>query len=855
MIRINNLTKIYGKNKKTQCVAINDISLVLPDTGFVFIIGKSGSGKSTLLNMIGTLDTVTKGDIFIDNLNIAKLSEKKSQEYRCAYLGFIFQNFNLLEEMTVRENITLAMNLSNIVDENILSETIKEVDLEGMEEKHPNELSGGQRQRVAIARALVKNPKMLLCDEPTGNLDYKTSKQILDILKEESKQKLVIIVSHNLEDAENYADRIIELHEGKIISDKTKDETRTNYFVNEEDYVELPHHKDLTTKEVMALNEKIKTKKFEVRQNKGSFVDTLEVEQSSREINICSNHLSVKNTFKISSMFSRKNRSITWYTVLITSLFISLFYVLLMFVSFNANDALKHVVDDSISLIHISDRTVEASLSGSEIHHISDKDINKFYENGYEGKIYKLYNYGANTSLSQLKQGVYSKLQGEFSYNSLKESFGTLTCDEEYLIKKFGVDGKIVVLAGDISTASDKIILTDYMADTLIKNKFYTDTADYEGVLKKYGTRYSCVIYTGYKEKYSDIYELEAKYKSEGVNTTSYFASLNNNPRFIAFLEDVYNNYGICYIFNSDLNKANFERETTVNFRNAYYEKDGKSVYYDKPLTGSILKTLTGNDVVLSYSLYNTLFGTSYTLLSLNEFVPHTMKIYKLSENKTGEKVFEYEVNITKLSSSNQLSFDVHKALSEGMTYVYGLRFENVSQKNIIIKTSKELGYSIDDIDVFMIPVIKTILFVFEGVCYLILGLLLVFSLAHIIIFGVNSIRKNNYEIGVLKALGTKNMDIGLIFFLKILSVGFMIICASIIGMIICRYISNALLISAFERFVHLTIYNLKIIRIDVLTIFITLLLLLAISLISSIFPLVYLRKLKPLNILRENKK
>ena len=154
-----------------------------------------------------------------------------------------------------------------------------------------------------------------------------------------------------------------------------------------------------------------------------------------------------------------------------------------------------------------------------------------------------------------------------------------------------------------------------------------------------------------------------------------------------------------------------------------------------------------------------------------------------------------------------------------------------------------------------MIPVIKTIIFVFEGVCYLILGLLLVFSLAHIIIFGVNSIRKNNYEIGVLKALGTKNMDIGLIFFLKILSVGLMIICASIIGMIICRYISNALLISAFERFVHLTIYNLKIIRIDVLTIFITLLLLLAISLISSIFPLVYLRKLKPLNILRENKK
>ena len=137
----------------------------------------------------------------------------------------------LLDEFTVLENVSLALKLSGMEDEEYLHEIIKKVGLEDKTDKFPTELSGGQKQRVAIARSLVKKPKMLLCDEPTGNLDYKTSKQILDILKEESKTKLVIVVSHNTEDAENYADRIIELMDGKIVKDYTKNQDYNNDLI------------------------------------------------------------------------------------------------------------------------------------------------------------------------------------------------------------------------------------------------------------------------------------------------------------------------------------------------------------------------------------------------------------------------------------------------------------------------------------------------------------------------------------------------------------------------------------------------------------------------------------------------
>lgn len=227
MLSVKNLTKIYRPKKGQPVLGINDITLKFPEKGMVFLLGKSGSGKSTLLNLLGGLDNYTSGEIIIKGKSSKEFKASDFDSYRNTYIGFIFQEFNILDEYSVGENISIALKLQHKTADRDSVEKIME--LVGLEKTHfdrrINELSGGQKQRVAIARALVKNPDIIMADEPTGNLDSQTSEQIFKALKELSKEKLVIVVSHDRENAENYGDRIIELGDGKIINDTDANQT------------------------------------------------------------------------------------------------------------------------------------------------------------------------------------------------------------------------------------------------------------------------------------------------------------------------------------------------------------------------------------------------------------------------------------------------------------------------------------------------------------------------------------------------------------------------------------------------------------------------------------------------------
>lgn len=227
MIELKNIQKTYKSKKAKNTVALKDISIKFPEKGLVFILGKSGSGKSTLLNILGGLDKYDSGDLIINEKSTKNFSNKEYDAYRNTHIGFIFQDFNLLENYSIEKNISLSLELKNEkVDKNNIREILKIVGLEGFEKRKTNELSGGQKQRVAIARALIKNPNVILADEPTGNLDSVTGKQIFELLKQLSKEKLVVIVSHDNENAEKYADRIIELKDGIIINDTDKEQDK-----------------------------------------------------------------------------------------------------------------------------------------------------------------------------------------------------------------------------------------------------------------------------------------------------------------------------------------------------------------------------------------------------------------------------------------------------------------------------------------------------------------------------------------------------------------------------------------------------------------------------------------------------
>lgn len=226
MIQLRNICKSYFIKKGSDVNAIKGISLDFSDKGLVFITGKSGCGKTTLLNLIGGLDKPDSGELIVQNRSSNTFTASDFDNYRNTYVGLVFQDYNLIDNYTVGENIGLALEMQGkVAQREKIDEIMRQVDLvdektgETFYNREINELSGGQKQRVAIARAIIKMPKILLADEPTGALDSSTGRQIYKLLKKLSEKMLVIVVSHDIESAELYGDRIIELKDGLIIND------------------------------------------------------------------------------------------------------------------------------------------------------------------------------------------------------------------------------------------------------------------------------------------------------------------------------------------------------------------------------------------------------------------------------------------------------------------------------------------------------------------------------------------------------------------------------------------------------------------------------------------------------------
>ena len=221
MLQIKNISKTYKTGNLIQ-KALDNVSLNLRDNEFVAILGPSGSGKTTLLNIIGGLDKYDSGDLVINNISTKHYKDKDWDSYRNHTIGFVFQSYNLIPHQSILSNVELALTISGINGKDKKQMALDALDKVGLKEqahKKPNQLSGGQMQRVAIARALVNNPSIVLADEPTGALDTKTSIQVMDLLKEVAKDRLVVMVTHNPELAEQYANRIVKLKDGNIIND------------------------------------------------------------------------------------------------------------------------------------------------------------------------------------------------------------------------------------------------------------------------------------------------------------------------------------------------------------------------------------------------------------------------------------------------------------------------------------------------------------------------------------------------------------------------------------------------------------------------------------------------------------
>ncbi len=381
MLEVRNLVKTYkltDKSKTKEVVALNNVSITFPETGLVFLLGKSGSGKSTLLNAIGGLDTFDKGEIIIKGKSSKAFTQSDFDSYRNTFIGFIFQEYNVLEEFTVAKNLELAIELQGKNPSPAkVKELLQMVEMENLAKRKPNQLSGGQKQRVAIARALIKNPEIIMADEPTGALDSRTGKQVMETLKKLSREKLVIIVSHDREFAEIYGDRIIELKDGQIIRDVTKKEvqavkTSSGISVIDNEIIHIkkgqkPSREDMEIifKEIMKNSEEGDTiiclseranadmKKANAITDEGNkevFKDTtpedvVKQQYDPKKFKLIKSRLKFKDSFKMGVSGLKHKKAKLVFTILLSFIAFALFGVIDTLASFNRPNAVWSTVE------------------------------------------------------------------------------------------------------------------------------------------------------------------------------------------------------------------------------------------------------------------------------------------------------------------------------------------------------------------------------------------------------------------------------------------------------------------------------------------------------------------------------
>ncbi len=304
MIRLDKVNKYFNRHKKNEIHVINEVSLDLPESGLIALLGPSGSGKTTLLNAIGGLDKVNKGSIYVNNEKITRRSSKKIDKIRNLNIGYIFQDYKLVEDLSVYDNVALSLKIIGIKDkkelDKIITYTLDKVNMLRFKKRPVNMLSGGERQRVGIARSLVKNPKIIIADEPTGNLDSKNSIEIMNIIKSISKKYLVVLVTHEEELARFYADRIIELQDGKIIKDYKNDSNNTlNYEIENniylKDYENITHLKEKNINIDVYQNDKEKIDIKLIFKNGNIYIksensDKLEIIDNNSNIEVINDH-------------------------------------------------------------------------------------------------------------------------------------------------------------------------------------------------------------------------------------------------------------------------------------------------------------------------------------------------------------------------------------------------------------------------------------------------------------------------------------------------------------------------------------------------------------------------------------
>ena len=875
MIELQNVKKVYKSRRHNDCTALKGTSFTLPDVGMVFVLGKSGCGKSTLLNLLGGLDSVTAGQIIVDGNDFSSIETVYGDSFRSSYVGFIFQDFCLLEGLTVAENVRTSLDLLGKVDEGEVMKSLTDVGLEEYADRYPCELSGGQCQRVAIARALVKSPKLILADEPTGNLDSKTAKHVLGILKQLSEHRLVVIVSHNADDAAQYGDRIIELLDGEVVRDIERSREEEAPLIGE-DVITLPRESVLSDEELEAINRKLEQGGVRITQAKDPFVKTEQPTESGNHTRFGKPaKMSTKGALKMSSMLAKGGYIGTAVTAVILSVLILILCFAQAFSFFDSTtlieDAIRKTDEHSFTMHkgYYGESFRETALKLDKTIPVTEDDVKAFYDAGYEGDVYLLYTTWLAFD-STLNDGFVSR--GDLSdttmtYESLyvKNSNGVLATNERFLTEVYGKDGAISLLAGEISDGG--VLISDYAADCILNynEKLRENSDPYSAILEDYISRTSIIgiFETGYKEKYSELfssYESISQIEDENEKIDA-IKDMASTDLFLSFVDEVDKYLGIGYYIGENYQEAVVVDQRINSLPRLHntdvYTKDGLE-FENVTWMYEAYRTLQPGQILIGSGLFNQMFGTNYTYENHEGFVPEMITFvgYENGAKRTSEPIYSYTYTIVGFTKNDDsgpnFPIEDYGKLYEHSHYPYAIYFDNTENADAIYNTGTSMDFYTGNVYFKSIYTVKQIVEIFRSV-FVYIGLAIaVVSLLFIVSYSLRSLRRKRNEIGILRALGSTISQIARAFIMQMVALSTVVIVGSAVALPLISGSVNKVLAGNLAIFLdNPALASLEIINVSPLTLLTVLGIFIPVLIISAMVPLAFVRKLKPISILR----
>ena len=850
MIELKEINKTYKSKKGEKVVALNNVNIDLPEKGLVFILGKSGSGKSTLLNVIGGLDKYDSGDLIINNKSTKKYTPKDWDAYRNTFIGFIFQDFNLLDNYSIEKNISLSLVLQNKkVNKNLLQEILQKVGLDDILKRKTNELSGGQKQRIAIARALIKNPKVILADEPTGNLDSVTSRQIFGILKELSKDKLVIVVSHDEEAAYRYNDYLIKISDGNIIENSINDIDNTN---------------------------------------------------SDGELVKARLPLGYSIKMGIENLFHKKIKLL--FTILLLSLSLSCFGLLLSSTNYDSAKEVKDKIMLSNSkYIYITQyekvfdnkQLLIDSLAGyseNNIPTVIDMESSTIKEIEDNTKI----NWTKSYFIKQNDGYAYISFIKDYSESMLYYKSGLtlsfINYNDDNEAKKSNIIGKAPV-------NDNEIVITKYIADNIIAEGILIEDEN-STVQNYYPNSYNQIV----NEQKNIIVDNIKSLKIVGIldSNMDKYSSIKNllvldygySSDYDLIMNDFYFDsehfFSNIYVSDGFLDYLSLKNVSVINSSTKYLYNNtlgvyNQSKYIDDKVSvydgNSVIEfsELTGNNVIINMNIVNKLFDGDYSIklydymkdnpLAEENDISDFNKKYIDSHNiintkiKTGinnktsyvflENFGEYTIVGIDLNDSSNSSIYYSKSVFNDSTFentitntVYTYinteeeydniaKYYPVDKSNIIIRTS-------DTVNILSFEIITSIIGIigkYGSFLFIIISTLLLVN------YIANSVSYRKKEIGTLRALGCRSKDMMIMFIVE--SFIIMLISMTISGIVTFNVVQviNGAFSSVFDNDCSILIFGIS----QLITVY---LILLGIMIIANYLPLKRISKMKPIDVI-----